>query len=217
MTVGGTARPTYDPAMAERTPPEPELAQFIDPELRREIGEPMPMAKIASFVYATILGVTLPAAMFWTRSLPGAKTDLRGIAREAGLGLLVGLAVVAATWTCYRAIRPLRELYLEFRKILGDIPLGRIFVLALLSAAAEEVLFRGILQPLLGFWAASVLFGLAHFMPSAKFVSWMVFALGAGLAFGQLYADSGSLIAPFVAHATVNAINLRLIVAGRRR
>ncbi len=203
--------------MAERTPTQPELSRLIDPELRDEIGEPMPMAKVASSVYATILGICLPLAVFWTKSVPGAETRPAGLLREAGVGLGIGVGVVAATWICYFAIRPLRELYVEFRRILGAIPTGRIVVLALLSAAAEEVLFRGILQPLLGYWAASALFALAHFMPSAKFVSWMLFALGAGLVFGRLYDSSGSLVAPLVAHATVNAINLRVIVGSQRR
>ena len=81
--------------------------------------------------------------------------------------------------------------------------------LALVSGAAEEALFRGALQPEVGLVIASLLFGLAHFAPRRDLAAWAPAAVIAGFVLGSLYAWTGNLIAPVVAHATVNAINLR--------
>ena len=74
---------------------------------------------------------------------------------------------------------------------------------------AEEALFRGALQPQVGLLAASLLFGLAHFAPRRELLPWTVFSLAAGLLLGTLFEETGNLVAPVVAHAGINAVNLR--------
>ncbi|MGH7338501.1 MAG: lysostaphin resistance A-like protein, partial [Myxococcota bacterium] len=83
--------------------------------------------------------------------------------------------------------------------------------LAALSGFAEEVFFRGALQPRLGWLAASVLFGLAHYPPRRTLWPWTGFALIAGGMFGALFEVTGNLAAPVTAHAVINAVNLRLL------
>ena len=78
-----------------------------------------------------------------------------------------------------------------------------------MSGFAEEAFFRGALQPRVGWLAASVLFGLAHFAPSRALLPWTGFAIVAGGILGGLYAATGNLLAPVLAHALVNALNLR--------
>jgi membrane protease YdiL (CAAX protease family) len=85
-----------------------------------------------------------------------------------------------------------------------------------LSATAEECLFRGTLQPWLGYVPTSILFGLLHFVPIRVFLPWTAFAMIAGFVFGALFGGTGNLITPIVAHALVNGVNLHLIVRGRR-
>jgi membrane protease YdiL (CAAX protease family) len=82
-------------------------------------------------------------------------------------------------------------------------------VLALSSGIAEEALFRGALQPVVGLVWASLLFALAHLVPRRELLPWSLFSLAAGFLLGGLYAATGNLVAPIVAHVVVNAANLR--------
>jgi hypothetical protein len=125
--------------------------------------------------------------------------------------------MVGVTWSLARALRALQELEREFQKVLGSLAPTRILALAVLSGTAEELLFRGSLQPWLGYVATSLLFGCLHFVPSIVFFPWTLFAIGAGFIFGGLFSWRGSLVGPIVAHSLVNGINLHLIVTGRRR
>ncbi len=65
--------------------------------------------------------------------------------------------------------------------------------------------------PCLLFLAASLLFGLAHFVPRRELLPWTAFTLAAGFGLGALYEVTGNLVAPVVAHFGVNAVNLRLL------
>ena len=94
-----------------------------------------------------------------------------------------------------------------------DGPLALILLMACVVAPlGEELFFRGALQPSVGLLVASLLFGLAHLLPSWPLVLWSLFAALAGLLFGLLYEATGSLVAPVVAHVLVNALNLRWLV-----
>jgi hypothetical protein len=85
-------------------------------------------------------------------------------------------------------------------------------LLACASGLAEEMFFRGALQPRVGFVMASLLFGLIHFVPRREFYPWTVFAVIVGFVFGWLFIATGNLVAPIVAHTVVNGINLPLLV-----
>jgi Na+-transporting NADH:ubiquinone oxidoreductase subunit NqrB len=82
-------------------------------------------------------------------------------------------------------------------------------LLALASGLAEEALFRGALQPQIGLVAASLVFGLAHFAPRRELLPWTGFSVLAGFLLGGLYAWTGNLVAPVIAHVGINAVNLR--------
>ncbi|HXK23857.1 MAG TPA: CPBP family glutamic-type intramembrane protease, partial [Myxococcota bacterium] len=79
-----------------------------------------------------------------------------------------------------------------------------------------EAFFRGALQPRVGLVFASALFAAAHFAPRREFLPWPFFAFAAGLAFGALFDATGNLVAPVVAHAGVNAWNLRWLAMRTR-
>ncbi|MEE8408935.1 MAG: CPBP family intramembrane glutamic endopeptidase, partial [Myxococcota bacterium] len=72
-------------------------------------------------------------------------------------------------------------------------------------------LFRGTLQPTLGLWLAAAVFAVLHIGPNVRFLPWTIMALGAGLAFGGLFSWTGNLVAPVLAHITVNYLNLRFL------
>jgi len=95
-------------------------------------------------------------------------------------------------------LRKIKELLLE---LLGPSLAGcRWYDLLLVAAVAgfsEELLFRGVLQPLLGPIWSNVLFGLAH----AVTVSYAVLAGFIGGYLGWMLSASENLLAPIVAHA----------------
>lgn len=98
--------------------------------------------------------------------------------------------------------------------ILGPLTWDQAIVLALISGFAEELLFRGAIQPSLGWIVATLLFGLLHTGPGKELRFWTIYALIAGLIFAGLMEWRGNILAPVVAHFVVNAIGL--IRLGRR-
>ena len=193
-----------------------EIDSLIDPEIIAEIGDPIPIPTAATVVYVPVLILGLALATFWQRSFPGPNFWWPRVLDDALIGAAVGMGLVVVTWGLARYLRPLQELEREFRRVLGPLPMHRILALAILSGVAEEAIFRGTLQPWIGFTATSILFGCMHFVPSTIFLPWTLFALGSGFLFGWLFEFRDSLIAPTVAHVTVNAVNLALIVRGKR-
>ena len=78
---------------------------------------------------------------------------------------------------------------------------------AALAGAAEELLFRGLLQPRIGLLAASALFGYLH-GPSRSLVSLAVWAGAVGAALGLVFRATGNLAVPALAHALYDALAL---------
>ena len=127
------------------------------------------------------------------------------------IGILFGLIVAYATrYTVYRFAWA-KTLHQEFRGIFGPISSIDIFGYAAISAVAEELFFRGALQPTIGIVATSTIFGLLHFAPGRKFIPWPIQAIVMGFALGGLFWLTGNLIAPVAAHFTINYQNLHFI------
>ena len=194
---------------------EDEIESLIDPEIRAEIGDPIPVPVAAAFVYVPLGLLGLYFALFQTKTLSAAGLEWPQVGVDALLGIGVGLSLVAVTWLLARFLHPLQELEREFRRVFGDASVRSIIVLAIISGVAEELVFRGTLQPWIGYVAASIIFGCLHFVPSTVFLPWTLFALGAGFLFGWLFEWRGSLVAPICAHVVVNALNLLVIVRVR--
>jgi membrane protease YdiL (CAAX protease family) len=136
--------------------------------------------------------------------------------RDAAVGALAGLAVVGLTRLAW-GLDAVRKLNDEMRTILGDPGTSAITVLAVTSAIGEELLFRGALQPMLGFVPTAVIFGLLHGGFQAKFRLWAVFALLAGLLLGALTLWTDNLLAALLCHMTVNYFNLHKMVEADTR
>ena len=188
----------------------------IDPDILDEIGDPVAVPFAATVVYVPLLLLGLILSIFWQKTIRAEFAPLQDILNWTGLGVGTGLVLVGLTWAIGRFLPALRELEIEFQKVLGPLECRQIIWLALLSATAEECLFRGTLQPWIGYVPTSILFGLLHFVPIRVFLPWTAFAIVAGFVFGALFDHTGNLIAPIVAHALVNGLNLHLIVRGKR-
>lgn len=131
--------------------------------------------------------------------------------RDAALGVGVGLMVVgisrvlAATWSVARRAEQV------LGEAIGPLSAAQCVALAVMSGVGEELLFRGALQPVLGLAVTSLAFGLAHVPMRRELLAWPVFAAAMGLLLGTMFDDTGALLAPILAHVTVNALNLGFI------
>jgi membrane protease YdiL (CAAX protease family) len=138
-----------------------------------------------------------------------AGPDCSLLLQHALLGLLAGGGLIASSRLWTRHTRMGRVLAQRLAEILGPLSWRQVVVLALASGLAEEMFFRGALQPHVGLALASLLFGLAHLVPSRELVPWAGFAALAGVLLGALFDYTGNLLAPALAHVFVNGVNLR--------
>lgn len=127
-----------------------------------------------------------------------------------GVGL--GVVVVGLTRVLVRRAAWAQDLHLEFRNLLGPLDRQTITVLALTSGFAEEMFFRGAMLPALGLLLSSVIFGAVHVGPKRLFLPWTLWAFAMGLVFGALFAATGVLWGPIIAHVLINQRNMSFIL-----
>lgn len=132
--------------------------------------------------------------------------------RDFCLGLAAGALGIVLSRAATRRTAAGERLARALAAALGPLALRHRLALALVSAVGEEALFRGALQPSLGLLGASLLFGAVHFSPRRALWPWSLLAVVAGLGLGVLFDATGNLVAPVVAHATLNAMNLGFLV-----
>jgi membrane protease YdiL (CAAX protease family) len=167
----------------------------------------------AGFFYA------FPAAVAWIwleAAKPGRSLALWATSDwplDLAWGGLFGLLVVGLTWLCTRNFSWARALESEFGWILGAQKTWEIVWIALISGAAEEYLFRGALQERFGIWVATAVFAVIHWPVNRNFLPWPFLAGIVGLGLGFLKEWTDSLLAPALAHALINFVNLRRIVS----
>lgn len=133
------------------------------------------------------------------------------------LGCGAGLLLVAGSRVATSRFQWAKTLGHEFGRVLGPMTCRQIVLLGLASGIGEELLFRGVIQPWLGLWPATIIFGLLHVGSNAKFVPWTILALLAGLLFGLLLIFTHTVAAPMCAHIIVNVLNLRAIAKQRTK
>jgi membrane protease YdiL (CAAX protease family) len=89
----------------------------------------------------------------------------------------------------------------------------QIVTVSVLAGAGEELLFRGVLQPVLGLPAASAIFGAVH-VGGRGFIGYGAWAACIGALFGWLMVKTDGLLAPIVAHAVYDALALAYVRYG---
>jgi uncharacterized protein len=137
----------------------------------------------------------------------GAASSLLSV----GLGLLVWTVTVAATPAVVRRWRWARALHAALRPAMGRAGDGSLLAVAVSGAVGEELFFRGLLVPLIGVVASSVVFASLHQIRGASRWGWMLWAGIMGLLFGAIFAATGSLAGLLLAHAAINHHNLRFL------
>lgn len=134
-----------------------------------------------------------------------------GLLVSLSLGLALALVTTVSTRWLVAHFGWARTLRAQMRPFLAGATPVQLGVLALLSGTAEEIFFRGALQPWVGLVVASLAFGLMHLGPTRAFLPWTIWALVMGLCFGALVAWTGHLVGAIVAHVAINAVNLRAV------
>ena len=155
----------------------------------------------------------LAALGFWAFDVPIAW----GRPRDVPIGFVVAIVLAGMNlWLLRYApahpiVSSIRTTYAELLAPLFA-PLGpRAAVLVGLSAGlGEELLFRGLLQPLAGLPLASLTFGLAH-VAGRGMAAFGVWATLMGALLGGLTLATGGLIAAIIAHGVYDALALTYI------
>jgi uncharacterized protein len=172
---------------------------------------PLSLIYFIMFLVSAWLGARLKTFHFPTVGPEFAAKMVADVAVAAFLGLAVSLITVLVAQKI-QVFRKLMELFVQFFEHLTP---GEVFFLAAFSALGEEFLFRGVIQPYLGWVATSFLFGLLHVGPDRRFVPWTIFGILAGLFLGGLYEWLDNLLAPVAAHFVINYVNLKLMLKWR--
>ncbi len=176
--------------------------------------------KIAACVYGVI--ATLAMVVGFVRDNPNIFHHPNGLLQDSfplagrillggAAGIAFGLGMARLTRSSVYRLKWARTLHIEFRGLLGPLRNMDILAFAVFSAVAEEMLFRGALQPVLGIVPTSLIFGVLHIAPGRKFIPWPFQAVAMGFAFGGLFWLAGDLSAPVMAHFTINYQNLHFI------
>jgi hypothetical protein len=173
---------------------------------------------LLAIAYASMAVLALGVSeLFLERSVwlyPTPWLGLEGPAAHAyslTLGIALGALVVFGTRRMVERLSWAQELARALRPFARDLSGAGIVVVALLSSVGEELLFRGLVQPWVGLWLQALLFGLLHQMPGPSRWAWVAWASVIGLVFGAVFAGTGSLVGPVVAHAIINGFNLNYL------
>lgn len=179
-----------------------------------------PVAVGISILYV----VGLAAGLIWCsvadRPLLSLPSPQR-LAVELALAALTGLSIVGLVRLVEQRSRALDAILDSFAERLGPMGGGSILAVSCLSAAAEEVFFRGAVQPVLGdllkspiggLLVTSLIFGLLHTGPGREFRPWTIFATLSGLVLGLSFQLTGHILTPFLIHFLINALNLVAIM-----
>jgi membrane protease YdiL (CAAX protease family) len=157
-------------------------------------------------VVALIIAWRIGEPLFYF-SLDAATRGVRPL-WDPAVGVVAGTLVILLSDQLTERTRAGAALADALAELLNRLSVAECLLLAVASGVAEEVFFRGVLQPYLGLIAASFIFGLAHFVPRRDLALWTPFAVVVGFLFGILFESTGNLLAPVVAHVTINAVNL---------
>lgn len=124
------------------------------------------------------------------------------------MGGALALATVATTRALLKHAAWARELERELQPIIDPLSSTEVVLLAVVSGCAEELFFRGAMQPAIGLVATSVVFGIVHTGPKRVFVAWSLWAGVMGLLFGLIFELTGVLFGAVLAHVVINARNM---------
>ncbi|GAA6620674.1 lysostaphin resistance A-like protein [Scytonema sp. NUACC26] len=164
---------------------------------------------VAMGVTAVILWIV---AKLWLRFGNIPLMSWRWQTTDLMLGAFLGLSITILSGIVYRLWTPYRRsanYYLEM--VLKPLALPDIIWLGLLPGLSEELLFRGVMVPALGFNHLAVIlssccFGVLHLSGPQQW-PYVIWASVVGLLLGYSALLTGNLLVPIVAHVITNMIS----------
>lgn len=154
----------------------------------------------------------LVLVVIWQQDLAAVFTRGRPIPDQFYHGLVLGAVAGSTSLIALNKLPFLAELRRLFENIIskGQITLGPIMLISFMAGVSEELLFRAVMQPVLGIWWTSFIFiGLhGYFNPfnwRTTCYGLLMFAVSVGLGF--LYEMAG-LVSAITAHTLIDIIIL---------
>lgn len=162
----------------------------------------------------------LAVLLAWLLDVPLARqfpSNVNAAFIAAGRGVLAALPLLVGFWWVMHSRMPaLRRLRLWMQWLVDEVfsqaGIAQLALVAALAGFGEELLFRGLLQWLVGHWtsplvgllAASLMFGAMHALSKLYFL----LATLIGVYFGWLLIQYGDLVTPMVAHGLYDFLAL---------
>ena len=136
--------------------------------------------------------------------LPSPAELPRTLALALGTALTLGIAARVLRLSSIG-----RQLEEGLVGVTGRMDVRELWLVAAMSAVAEELLFRGVLLARAGLIGSAILFAVLHLPPKRALWLWAPISLVVGLALGLLMQRTGVLAAPIVAHFALSLITMR--------
>ena len=130
---------------------------------------------------------------------------------SAIIGMLVGLLMATIIWLMTNFLSFMRDTKaLKAVRFVRHFSWQQILILSLAAGFAEEMLFRGFLQPLWGILISSIIFAALHAVSKL----YIAVAFLMSVIMGLLYTWTGNLAAPVVAHFVYDFSIMALLKMG---
>ncbi len=135
--------------------------------------------------------------------------------RDLALGAALGLGFALAAWKLLDVVPALRRIERLLAETLDIDALGyhHAVIFGLVAGIPEEILFRGAMQPVLGWPLTALIFGALHGITRAYFV----YATVAGLLLGGLVLWRDGLWAAMAAHTVIDMVMFALLIRKWRK
>ena len=137
------------------------------------------------------------------------RTGLADVGIQAVTGMLAGLLLSGVAWQLSRAVTWFGQVDDFFTTIMGNFSTAEMAVMVVVGSTAEELFFRGAIQPGVGLVWQALIFGALHTGPRRLMVfllPWTLMAVAFGLLSGFLFQYTGTLMASVAAHLAVNTV-----------
>jgi membrane protease YdiL (CAAX protease family) len=167
--------------------------------------------------------LALAGLICWLWPVPLAEDPLRTFTFLTNLGAVLAGFVAAVGmfgiglllwYSPIPVFHRMRQFLMEnMAPAISECQVWETILVAISAGVGEEILFRGVLQPRIGWIASAILFGLLHAISLTYVV--VAFSLGAILAWLQIW--SGNLWTPIVAHAVYDYWMFLVLIRAYRR
>ncbi|MBE9177335.1 CPBP family intramembrane metalloprotease [Oculatella sp. LEGE 06141] len=184
--------------MTEQLPNQPQVEPLSRVQILAAMGLTAVVLLLVARAWMVLDAVALLSVNWvWTDLLLGAAI---------GLGITGASSIVYRLWESYRRSA---DFYLAL--ILKPLTWTDLIWLGLLPGLSEELLFRGVMLPALGFnllavIISSVCFGVLHFSGSQQ-LPYVIWATVIGAVLGVSALATGNLMVPILAHVTTNLVS----------